>query len=67
MPKVIFEQLQYPALFQTRMLVQLADSIVRHPEGIVENIYERIKNRFVLGDFIILDMEWDLGIDLILG
>ena len=49
------------------MLVQLADSIVRHPEGIVENIYERIKNRFVLGDFIILDMEWDLGIDLILG
>ena len=39
MPKVIFEQLQYPALSQTRMFVQLADYTVRHPEGIVENIY----------------------------
>ena len=39
MPKVIFEQLQYPALSQTRMFVQLADSKVRHLEGIVKNIY----------------------------
>ena len=31
MPKVIFEQLQYPTLSQTRMFVQLADSTVRHP------------------------------------
>ena len=29
MPKVIFEQLQYPTLSQTRMLVQLADSTVQ--------------------------------------
>ena len=41
MPKVIFEQLQHPALSQTRMFVQLANSTVRHPEGIVENIYVR--------------------------
>ena len=39
MPKVIFAQLQYLALFQIRMFVQLADSTVQHPEGIVENIY----------------------------
>ena len=52
MPMVIFEQLQYPALSQTRMFVQLADSIVRHPEGIVENIYVRIRNCFVLADFV---------------
>ena len=67
MPMVIFEQLQYPALSQTRMFVQLADSIVRHPEGIVENIYIRIQNCFVLADFVILNMEGDLGLDLILG
>ena len=67
MPKVIFEQLQYPALSQTRMFVQLADSTVRHPEGIVENIYVRIKNHFVLANFIVLNMEGDLGLDLILG
>ena len=67
MPKVIFEQLQYPALSQTRMFVQLADSTVQHPEGIVENIYVRIKNHLVLADFVVLDMEGDLGLDLILG
>ena len=39
MPKIIFEQLQYPALSQTRMFIQLADSKVRHLEGIVKNIY----------------------------
>ena len=67
MPKVIFEQLQYPALSQTRMFVQLADSTVRHPKGIVENIYIRIRNCFVLANFFVLNMEEDLGLDLILG
>jgi hypothetical protein len=67
MPKVIFEQLQYHVLSQTRMLVQLADSTIRHPEGIVENIYVRVRNCFVLADFVILNMDGDLGLDLILG
>jgi hypothetical protein len=49
------------------MFVQLADSIVRHPEGIVENIYVRIRNCFVLADFVVLNMDGDLGLDLILG
>jgi len=38
MPKVIFEQLQYPALSPTYMAVQLANSTIRYPEGIVKNI-----------------------------
>ena len=38
MPKVIFEELQYPALSPTSMLVQLADSSTRYPEGIVKNM-----------------------------
>jgi len=67
MPKVIFEQWQYPALSQTRMVVQLADSIVRHPKGIVENIYIRVRNCFVLADFVVLNMDVDLGLDLIIG
>jgi len=49
------------------MFVQLADSTVRHPEGIVENIYVRIRNCFVLAGFVILNMDGDLGPDLILG
>ena len=55
MPKVIFVQLQYPAL------------IVRHPKGIVKNIYIRIRNCFVLANFVVLNMDGDLGLDLILG
>ena len=49
------------------MFVQLADSIVRHSEWIVENIYVRIWNCFVLADFVVLNMDGDLGLDLILG
>ena len=39
MPKVIYEDLDYPALSPTTMLVRLADSIVRYPEGIAEHIF----------------------------
>jgi hypothetical protein len=67
MPKVIFEQLQYPTLSQTRMFVQLGDSTVRHSEWIVENIYVQIQNCFVLADFVVLYMDGDSGLDLILG
>jgi hypothetical protein len=38
MPKVIFEELQYPTLSPTSVLVQLADSTIRYPEGIIENM-----------------------------
>ena len=38
MPKVTFEKLSYPTLSLTMMCVQLADSTIRYPEGIVENI-----------------------------
>ena len=62
MPRVIFEHLQYPALSQTRMLAQHADSNIRHPEGVVENMLV-----WVLSDFVVLAMEENLGIELILG
>jgi hypothetical protein len=38
MPKVIFEQLQYPSLSPTLMYVQLTNSTIRYPEGIVKNL-----------------------------
>ena len=38
MPKVTFEKLSYPTLSLTMMCVQLADSTIRYPEGIVENL-----------------------------
>ena len=66
MPKVTFEKLSYPALSPTMMCVQLADSTVRYPERIVENLLVRVKDTFILTNFVVLDMEGNLGIPLIL-
>ena len=67
MPMATFEKLSYPALSVTMMCVQLADSTIRYPEGIVHNLLVQVKDIFNFPDFVILDMEGDLGISLILG
>jgi hypothetical protein len=38
MPIAMFEELGYPAISPTTMTVQLADSSIKYPEGIVENL-----------------------------
>ena len=67
MPKVIYEALEYPALSPTTMLVQLADSIIWYLEGIAEHVFIRVRDSFILADFVVMDMEGDLGVDLVLG
>ena len=67
MPKVTFEKLSYPALSPTITCVQLADSTMRYPEGVMENLLVKVKNTFILANFVVFDMEGDLGIPLILG
>jgi hypothetical protein len=67
MPKVTFKKLRYPSLSPTTMCVQLADSTMRYPEGVVENLLVKVRNTFILVDFMVLDMEGDLRIPLILG
>ena len=67
MPMVTFKKLSYPLLSPTTMCVQLADSTVRYPEGVVENLMVKVKNMYILVDFVVLDMEGDLGIPLIIG
>ena len=49
------------------MLVQLADSTTRYPEGVVENMLVRVNGSFILANFTVMDMEGDLGMHLILG
>jgi hypothetical protein len=66
MTKVIFEQLQYPAFSPTRMCIQLTNSNIRYPKGIVKNLLVRVKNSFFLTDFVVLYMEGDLGVQIIL-
>jgi hypothetical protein len=47
MPKAMFEELGYPALSPTTMTVQLADSSVKYPEGIVENLLVNVTGSYV--------------------
>jgi hypothetical protein len=49
------------------MSLQLANSTIQYPEGIVENLLVRVTSSFVLADFVVLDIESDLGVQLILG
>jgi hypothetical protein len=49
------------------MCVQLADSTIRYPERIAKNILVRVRDSFVLADFVVMDIEGDLEIKLILG
>ena len=49
------------------MCVQLADSTIRYPERVVEMLMVKVKNTYILVDFVVLDMEGDLRILLILG
>ena len=67
MPKVIYEKLDYPALSPTTMLVQLADSTIWYPEGKAEHVFIRVRDSFILADFVVMDMEGNLGVDLVLG
>ena len=67
MPMVIYEKLLYPALSPTYMCVQLADSTIQYTEGIAKNVLVRVRDSFVLADFVVMDIEGDLGIELILG
>ena len=67
MPMVIYEKLLYPALSRTYMCVWLADSTIRYPEGIARNVLVRVRDSIILADFVVMDIEGDLGIELILG
>ena len=42
------------------MYVQLADSTIRYPKGRAKNILVRVRDFFVLADFVVMDIE---GVD----
>ena len=47
MSKAVFDQLNYTELTPTPMQLQLADSSVRQPEGIAEDVLVRVRDCFV--------------------
>jgi hypothetical protein len=65
MPKAMFEELGYPAISPTTMTIQLADSSIKYPEGIVENLLVNVRGSYVFADFVVLNTQEE--IPLILG
>jgi hypothetical protein len=66
MPKVIYDQLNHDSLVPTSPHLQLADQLIWHLVGIVEDIPVRIRNSFMSMDFVLLDMDVYHQIPLIL-
>ncbi|GJU79629.1 retrovirus-related pol polyprotein from transposon TNT 1-94 [Tanacetum coccineum] len=67
MPLLTYLNLGVGELAHTRLIVELADRIVKYPKGIAENVLVGI-GKFVFPiDFIILDMPEDIKVPLILG
>jgi hypothetical protein len=67
MPKAVFDNLNYSMLEPTSMCIQLADQSIRYPVGIAKNILIKIRDFFVLVDFVVLDVQPDSKVSLILG
>ena len=67
MPKAVFDQLNYIELTPIPMQLQLADSSVRHLEGIAEDVPVRVRDSFIPVDFVVLDMDNQKETTLILG
>ncbi|GKC78374.1 mitochondrial proton/calcium exchanger protein-like protein isoform X1 [Tanacetum coccineum] len=66
MPLLTYLNLGLGKLTHTRLIVELADRIVKYPKGITENVLVGI-GKFVFPiDFIILDMPEDIKVSLIL-
>ena len=67
MPFTIFQKMGVGELRPTRMTLQLADTSVRLPLGIVEDVPVQVGKFFVPGDFVVMDMKEDWDVPIILG
>jgi hypothetical protein len=67
MPKVIYDQLNHNSLVPIFMHLQLVDQSIRRSVRIAEDILVRIRNSFILVDFVVLGMDVYHQILLILG
>jgi Aspartyl protease len=67
MPCTIFDRMEVGELKPTRMTLQLADSSVRLPLGIVKDVPVLVGKFYVPADFVVMEMEEDKEVPIILG
>ena len=67
MPLSIFRRLRLGEARPTTITLQLANSSLKHPRGVIEEVLEKVDKFIIPADFIVLDMEEDKEIPMILG
>ncbi|XP_010247843.1 PREDICTED: uncharacterized protein LOC104590797, partial [Nelumbo nucifera] len=67
MPFSIFKKLGLGEPQPTRVAFQLVDRSIRHPRGIIEDVLVKVDKFIFLVDFIVLDMQEDVEVQLILA
>ncbi|GJU74976.1 hypothetical protein Tco_1266381 [Tanacetum coccineum] len=67
MPLTTFTNLGLRDLAPTKLIVELADRIIKYPKGVAENVLVGIGKFVFPVDFIVLDMPEDVKVPLILG
>lgn len=67
MPLAVCRRLNLGELKPTKMSLQLADRSVKYPIGILEDIPVRIRQLYILTDFVVMDIKEDNEIPILLG
>ncbi|XP_062109696.1 uncharacterized protein LOC133821379 [Humulus lupulus] len=63
----IFRELNLGEARPTTVSLQMADYLIKHPRGIIEDVLVKVDNFIFFANFIVLDMEEDTNFPIILG
>ncbi|XP_062075722.1 uncharacterized protein LOC133779836 [Humulus lupulus] len=63
----VFRRLGLGEARPTTVTLQLADRLMKHPWGIIEDVLVKVDEFIFSADFIVLDMEEDVDVPIILG
>nr|GFB51300.1 reverse transcriptase domain-containing protein [Tanacetum cinerariifolium] len=67
MPLSIWKKLKLPTLYDTKMVLELADKTISKPTGVAENVFVKVGKFYFPADFVVLDFTADPRVPLILG
>ncbi|XP_031120861.1 uncharacterized protein LOC116024096 [Ipomoea triloba] len=67
MPYSLCKRLNLGTPKPTSMILQMADCSIKRPVGVLEDVPVMIDQYFILGDFVVLDIEEDAKVPIILG
>ena len=63
----MFKRLNFGEVKLTTIMLQMANRSYKHPRGVIENVFVKVKKFPFPVDFVILDMEEDDNVPIKLG